>query len=872
MDSFYQFNNSGDSQRPTQPNQPSQQGNQSRIATQYNPQGSGGQQHLQSSNSHLSNGVNYGSGYAQHQQQQQQQNRPSGGSSYSVGSTNPSNHQHQYQQQQQVPRPANNYNSSAPSTMMQSQNTTASVPNPLGIGSPAPSARTADQTALLKTMYQSRQQQASQASSLQPSMNQHQSYVHQQQRTSPVRTSPQPTSHYYHQNQNASAQQSHVQGYQSSSQNYPHGYNAQSSQGQYNTSSVSVPPTQQMNQNGSFNQASSQQVHPQRHTQLQQQGQMLSASQMLQQQQQQRQQVQQMSYQTQQQQQVQHSGLQQQVRQSQPAPQQKQRFNLTPEAKSALREAVLSAIRNNGSMDPNLLQRAMDQGLPRQAILNAALVAIDRDKKNREEREKKRLQELQRQQQSQGIIYPNTSANGQSRGVQYPNQSNQQQRQQQYQQTAQQQMYNKQQHEKAAAEAALRERARKDEKKKRELRLAQQREAQQRQMEEERKRKEADALRLAAEAEEKRNAVLMEKMKQWGRSSFALVVGQGSKGCELKSNSTLAKRTAHPNSTWGGTSRCNDTTPALISAYQKRVPQQTKIEGKLAAMSQEKITHTCSQLRQKLLQKPGVLATLDNKDERSPQPPTLAQLRQRRLATISTKLLNTHPHKRIKIQPKREGRFLEKHIKRARTMTADGISKRHKDLLKAITAHQTEFYKFHKSKKTEAARLARTIRDQLKKAEIQKEKEADQAERARIAALKSNDMAAYTALLEDTKNDRLKFLLDKTDECMNQISNLLASRAEEEQADILKSGREMDPSFSDMVPVSGNYYETAHVKSEQVRQPSILTGGDLKEYQLSGLQWLVSLYNNRLNGILADEMGLGKFCSKPSEFVDQTKR
>jgi len=25
-----------------------------------------------------------------------------------------------------------------------------------------------------------------------------------------------------------------------------------------------------------------------------------------------------------------------------------------------------------------------------------------------------------------------------------------------------------------------------------------------------------------------------------------------------------------------------------------------------------------------------------------------------------------------------------------------------------------------------------------------------------------------------------------------------------------------------------------------------------------GLQWLVSLYNNKLNGILADEMGLGK--------------
>lgn len=28
--------------------------------------------------------------------------------------------------------------------------------------------------------------------------------------------------------------------------------------------------------------------------------------------------------------------------------------------------------------------------------------------------------------------------------------------------------------------------------------------------------------------------------------------------------------------------------------------------------------------------------------------------------------------------------------------------------------------------------------------------------------------------------------------------------------------------------------------------------------QVKGLEWLVSLYNNNLNGILADEMGLGK--------------
>eukprot|EP00960_Hanusia_phi_P061004 764699-Hanusia_phi.AAC.2 len=41
-------------------------------------------------------------------------------------------------------------------------------------------------------------------------------------------------------------------------------------------------------------------------------------------------------------------------------------------------------------------------------------------------------------------------------------------------------------------------------------------------------------------------------------------------------------------------------------------------------------------------------------------------------------------------------------------------------------------------------------------------------------------------------------------------------------------------------------------------QPSVLQNGQLREYQLEGLNWLVRLYNNGISGILADEMGLGK--------------
>lgn len=42
------------------------------------------------------------------------------------------------------------------------------------------------------------------------------------------------------------------------------------------------------------------------------------------------------------------------------------------------------------------------------------------------------------------------------------------------------------------------------------------------------------------------------------------------------------------------------------------------------------------------------------------------------------------------------------------------------------------------------------------------------------------------------------------------------------------------------------------------RQPSLVTGGVLRDYQLAGVEWLISLWENGLNGILADEMGLGK--------------
>ncbi|KAK0419156.1 hypothetical protein QR680_013983 [Steinernema hermaphroditum] len=53
---------------------------------------------------------------------------------------------------------------------------------------------------------------------------------------------------------------------------------------------------------------------------------------------------------------------------------------------------------------------------------------------------------------------------------------------------------------------------------------------------------------------------------------------------------------------------------------------------------------------------------------------------------------------------------------------------------------------------------------------------------------------------------------------------------------------------------TGNTLDTAEVRTAT---PSLIRGS-LREYQLVGLDWLVTLYDQQLNGILADEMGLGK--------------
>ncbi|KAG1729304.1 SNF2 family N-terminal domain-containing protein [Suillus paluster] len=69
----------------------------------------------------------------------------------------------------------------------------------------------------------------------------------------------------------------------------------------------------------------------------------------------------------------------------------------------------------------------------------------------------------------------------------------------------------------------------------------------------------------------------------------------------------------------------------------------------------------------------------------------------------------------------------------------------------------------------------------------------------------------------------------------------------------------------EVLPVKQQIAEVSVVEGEgensprpKFPQPALVTGATLKDYQLEGVEWMVSLDKNGVSGILADEMGLGK--------------
>uniref|UniRef100_A0A8D0G8C3 SWI/SNF related BAF chromatin remodeling complex subunit ATPase 2 n=1 Tax=Sphenodon punctatus TaxID=8508 RepID=A0A8D0G8C3_SPHPU len=113
---------------------------------------------------------------------------------------------------------------------------------------------------------------------------------------------------------------------------------------------------------------------------------------------------------------------------------------------------------------------------------------------------------------------------------------------------------------------------------------------------------------------------------------------------------------------------------------------------------------------------------------------------------------------------------------------------------------------------------------------------------------------------EDEDDDDESSRLDADDKIVLDPNSEDVSENDAKQI-IETAKQDVDDEYSMQYSARGSqsYYTVAHAISERVdKQSSLLINGTLKHYQVQGLEWMVSLYNNNLNGILADEMGLGK--------------
>lgn len=228
---------------------------------------------------------------------------------------------------------------------------------------------------------------------------------------------------------------------------------------------------------------------------------------------------------------------------------------------------------------------------------------------------------------------------------------------------------------------------------------------------------------------------------------------------------------------------------------------------------------------------------------------------------------NRSQYRRTKKQSVREARITEKLEKQQRDARETREKKKHVDFLQSVQRHKAEIFNSAQSAKNRGSKIGRAMHMHHFNIEKEEQKRIERTAKQRLQALKANDEEAYLKLLDQAKDTRITHLLRQTDGFLHQLASSVkaqqrqaAERYGDEGGDFTQEEEPEADEEEDVVDRGKiDYYAVAHrVKEEVTEQANMLVGGSLKEYQIKGLQWMISLYNNNLNGILADEMGLGK--------------
>ncbi|EMR10860.1 hypothetical protein PNEG_01006 [Pneumocystis murina B123] len=210
--------------------------------------------------------------------------------------------------------------------------------------------------------------------------------------------------------------------------------------------------------------------------------------------------------------------------------------------------------------------------------------------------------------------------------------------------------------------------------------------------------------------------------------------------------------------------------------------------------------------------------------------------------------------RRMKKRSLKECRLTEALERQHRTNKEQIQKQKQVSYLQGICSHGYDVIQRQKSLQAKIFKLGRSVLAYHSYIEKEESRRLERTAKQRLQALKADDEEAYLKLLDQAKDTRITHLLKQTNAYLESLAQAVKVQQNEfghDDHDLSNQNEDEDKKI--------DYYNVAHkVKEAIIEQPSLLLGGNLKEYQLKGLQWMVSLYNNRLNGILADEMGLGK--------------
>lgn len=217
-------------------------------------------------------------------------------------------------------------------------------------------------------------------------------------------------------------------------------------------------------------------------------------------------------------------------------------------------------------------------------------------------------------------------------------------------------------------------------------------------------------------------------------------------------------------------------------------------------------------------------------------------------------------------------RTIQRADERRRADAEEREAQRQKNKLKFLLGQSESFSQFLQAKDRATVKVA-NAGNPSKKLMNTIEGSEDDDEIKKLAARSAADLVAKhqakirkfdsdTAIRKNVADENAAKLAANRELVRKALPNLKG--VTEDERELLQSN-ELNSVDSDVAMKSKEPVEIMAAKPvvengkeiSPVRQPSILNC-KMKDYQLRGLSWLVSLYDQGINGILADEMGLGK--------------